>query len=58
MLRVGHSDQHVRSCDCIIIMICFVMTDTIVPTSGTFEVKMVKTQSLNLGITINGKNMN
>ena len=34
-------------------MILF-LTDAVVPTSGTFEVKMVKTPSLNLGITING----
>ena len=27
---------------------------SVVPTSGTFDVKMVKTSSLNLGITING----
>ncbi len=28
--------------------------DTVVPTSGSFEVKLVKTPSLNLGIAING----
>jgi C-terminal processing protease CtpA/Prc len=34
--------------------VMFDVTDAVVPTSGTFDVKMVKTSSLNLGITING----
>jgi C-terminal processing protease CtpA/Prc len=34
--------------------VIFDVTDAVVPTSGTFDVKMVKTSSLNLGITING----
>ena len=30
-------------------------TDTVIPTFGTFEVKLVKTGSLNLGISLNGE---
>ena len=35
--------------------VTFDVQDAIVPTSGTFEVTLVKTASLNLGITINGE---
>ncbi len=33
----------------------FDVQDAVVPTAGTFEVTLVKTASLNLGITINGE---
>lgn len=35
----------------------FDIQDAVVPTSGTFEVEMVRTGSLNLGITINGSHV-
>ena len=37
-----------------LIFALFSPADAIVPTSGTFEVRMEKNASLNLGITING----
>lgn len=46
-----HFNTYIHVCMC---KFQYPISDAVVPTSGTFDVKMVKTASLNLGITING----
>ena len=40
--------------DIIDLEVMYNVTDAIVPTSGTFDVRMQRTSTLTLGITING----
>ncbi len=44
-----------EACNMVELEIMFDVQDAVVPTAGTFEVTLVKTASLNLGITVNGE---